>query len=863
MAEMFLTPIIHSLIDLLKDEVGSIKGIRKKVESLKRELDIIQALLKDADAKANREDLISDAMKVWMKQLREEADHINDVIDEYRWHVVQGTTEKCGLNGFLLKIGGPIKALKSRYTISSQIEDIIQSLRQIKDVGQGFGLSRSLQGSGDKTWWREEHGDRFGAHFVEEDEEYVDIPLFQGQLKSFLLEGESARMIISLVGQGGIGKTTLAKKVYNEVKHKFEYHAWITVSQSYDMKILLKDMMGQIGLKSECIIFDDVWDTNFWEKMKYALPGNDNGSRVIITTRNEVVAPCDFVQKLETWSHDMAYELFSKKILGRDFKCLCPEELEKLSHKIIQKCQGLPLAIRAIAGLLSRKNVQSEWQKVLDNIDFEFKTNSQLTRIFQILSLSYHDLPYHLKPCFLYFGIFPEDYLIEKNKLCRLWISEGFVQARESKTAEEEAEGYINELVERSLVCFEILHGTVKVYSTATITNKIQQFTGVRSILLLNINGIELIDKSFWIALFKSSKLLKVLDFENAPLDYLPKEVGNLFQLRYLNLKDTNIKVLPESICNLHDLQYLNLENTQVDKLPKSIGKLRNLRFLNILYAFVWELPLEINKLCNLRQVFASRKEDTQANLSAVKIQEGFSYLENLEILMHVEVHQDVIGFINELKNLSNLKMLGVSNLTKETSRAICDVSKRLNHLHTLILSVGDVDEILDLEPISSSPPPLLHTLYLSGQLNKFPHCLLDFNNLMMLALRLSKLTQNPLKYLKDLPNLICLLLIDNSYEGEQLHFEEGSFPKLNEIRFRNLPELKFMKIDKGALPLLKVLIIESCPLIEEVPSGIQYLTKLKKLCIWNMPKPFVDRVLSNEGTDYSKIQHIPIVDII
>ncbi|XP_060973957.1 disease resistance protein RPM1 [Cannabis sativa] len=688
--------------------------------------------------------------------------------------------------------------------------------------------------------------------------------------------------------------------------------------------------------------------------MKYALPGNDNGSRVIITTRNEVVAPCDFVQKLETWSHDMAYELFSKKILGRDFKCLCPEELEKLSHKIIQKCQGLPLAIRAIAGLLSRKNVQSEWQKVLDNIDFEFKTNSQLTRIFQILSLSYHDLPYHLKPCFLYFGIFPEDYLIEKNKLCRLWISEGFVQARESKTAEEEAEGYINELVERSLVCFEILHGTVKgckvhdlmhefiiskvndlcfcqilsqknsefdenkhrrlsicgsipatvgnivniltkyisvlvcvswkeshmgyepsltryrssfillaVYSTATITNKIQQFTGVRSILLLNINGIELIDKSFWIALFKSSKLLKVLDFENAPLDYLPKEVGNLFQLRYLNLKDTNIKVLPESICNLHDLQYLNLENTQVDKLPKSIGKLRNLRFLNILYAFVWELPLEINKLCNLRQVFASRKEDTQANLSAVKIQEGFSYLENLEILMHVEVHQDVIGFINELKNLSNLKMLGVSNLTKETSRAICDVSKRLNHLHTLILSVGDVDEILDLEPISSSPPPLLHTLYLSGQLNKFPHCLLDFNNLMMLALRLSKLTQNPLKYLKDLPNLICLLLIDNSYEGEQLHFEEGSFPKLNEIRFRNLPELKFMKIDKGALPLLKVLIIESCPLIEEVPSGIQYLTKLKKLCIWNMPKPFVDRVLSNEGTDYSKIQHIPIVDII
>ncbi|XP_062083107.1 disease resistance protein RPM1-like [Humulus lupulus] len=689
-----------------------------------------------------------------------------------------------------------------------------------------------------------------------------------------------------------------------------------STSSYYEMMIqeLITPLRKHLQTKKYVIIFDDIWDTDFWENIKYALPGNNNGSRVVITTRNETVAPCDdFIQRLEAWTHDMAYELFCKKTFRCElFRGRCPEELEILCHKIIQKCQGLPLAIEAIASLLSRKKkVKFEWQKVLDNIDFEFKTNPQLMRILKILSLSYHDLPYHLKPCLLYFGIFPEDYVIEKERLCHLLISEGFVQARDGKPLKEEVERYLDELVERSLVSIETLYGPVIGYKVhdlmhefitskikdlcfcqifsknnvefdenkhycrlsihggsmpETITKTIQQYTTVRSIfLLLNFNDNELvISKTFLIALFQNLKLLKILDLENAPLDHLPKELGNLFHLRYLNLSGTNIKVLPESIGKLHDLHYLNLENTQVNKLPKSIGKLHNLRVLNIMYAFVVELPMEVNVLHNLEKIFASRKNEL-LNLSGVKIQEGFSSLENLVTLMHVEVHQDVVGFTKEIEKLSNLKTLGVSNLTKETSRAIYDVAKKLNHLHTLLLSARDDDDdddkILDLDSISSSPPPLLHVLYLSGRLNKFEFS--NFTNLVGLVLHLSKMTENPLKCLRGLPNLMHLFM-DNSYEGEQLHFEEGSFPKLNEIRFKYLLELKFIKIDKGTLPLLKILIIESCPLIEEVPSGIQYLTKLKKLGIWNMPKQFVDRLLqSNGGIDYSKIQHWPVLDII
>ena len=284
MAETFLTPVIDSLIKLLKDEVKSLKGIHREVESLKRELEIIHSLLKDANAREDREEL-SDAVKTWVKQLREEADRIEDVIDEYRWHVAQSTTDKRGLVGFLYKTSRRIKALKSRYPITSQIYDIKESLRRIKDAGQGYGLSQSLglQGSTSKTSYVEEHDTQLGSHFVVEDNEYVDVPFVQGELKRHLVEEEPARMIISLVGQGGIGKTTLVKKVYDEVKHNFDCSVWITVSQSYHMEELLRVTMNQIGqiadsttnqglitplrqylqTKRYVVVFDDVWDTNF------------------------------------------------------------------------------------------------------------------------------------------------------------------------------------------------------------------------------------------------------------------------------------------------------------------------------------------------------------------------------------------------------------------------------------------------------------------------------------------------------------------------------------------------------------------------------------------------------------------------
>ncbi|XP_028087306.1 disease resistance protein RPM1-like, partial [Camellia sinensis] len=283
----------------------------------------------------------------------------------------------------------------------------------------------------------------------------------------------------------GVGKATLAKKVYDsqQVNAHFDCKAWFNISQSYKPDELLKTMIKKLSEKEVphdkgidsmdqkslidklreylkekryVIVFDDVWKTDFWEFIRCALPENSKGSRVIITTRNEKVAAASSVEpsmknvhKLQPLSQEEAWKLFCKKA----FRGHCPPELEEVSHEIVRKCEGLPLAIVVISGLLSLKmKVISEWQEFYDGLRFELEKNYHLTILKRILLLSYQDLPCHLKSCLLYLGIIPEKYSITRGRLIRLWIAERLVPEKEGRTLEEVAEAYLNELIQRRLL---------------------------------------------------------------------------------------------------------------------------------------------------------------------------------------------------------------------------------------------------------------------------------------------------------------------------------------------------------------------------------------------------------------------------
>ncbi|XP_075668606.1 disease resistance protein RPM1-like [Castanea sativa] len=911
MAEIAVSLVIENLVRVLVHEAKFFMGIHDKVANIKGELEIIQSFLKDADARTEIGDM-SNVEKTWVKQIREEAYHIEDVIDKYILHLAKGSHGRRPGLYFLHKVFRFTITLKARNVIAHKIQDINKNLKEKRERAVKYHFNTINQGglgsdTRSDTWL----DPRVESLFIEEAE-VVGIESHRDKLINWLVEGSSNRMVCSVVGIGGLGKTTLVKKLYDSEKivAHFNCYAWITVSQSYKMEELLREMIKQfykakkefapkeidtmkvISLIEELkhylreqryvVIFDDIWNIGFWEHIKCAFPENDKGGRIIITTRSENVAPSNkespyyYVYKLPPLPLEKALELFYKKVFQWE-RGQCPPELYDLSRVIVERCGGLPLAIVAIGGLLSTKaKIVSEWCKVLDSLSLEFETNSRLRSITKILSFSYRDLPYNLKACFLYLGMFPEDYSINCARLTRLWIAEGFVKEKKGKLVEDVAHDCLNELIHRSLVqvaqvdfvgkvrtcqVHDMIHevivskseelsffhasirncsGSNRIGRRLSIQNNLNSplesiaSSKTRSILMV---GVVEVPNSFLTTCFENFKLMKTLDFEGAPIDYIPKEVGNLFHLRYLRLRDTKVHILPKSIGKLHNLETLDLKRSLVSELPKEINGLLKLRYLAAYF---------INR-------------DIEYNIDhrrAVKISSGIGKLESLQKLHKVEANNNPL--ISELGRLRQLRKLSISKLKRDNGIALCTTLEKMIHLRSLKISAISEQEVIELQSMSS-PPLLLQSLVLRGRLENLPEWIPKLKSIVRIGLTWSRLIDDPLEILQALPNLMNLVIY-HGYEGEQLHIEEGGFQKLKFLGLTNLKNLNRLIIDEGALPLLEKIEIGPCPLLEEVPSGIHHLKSLKDLEFFEMPREFVLSMQPDEGPDFWKVKHVPFV---
>ncbi|XP_058204021.1 disease resistance protein RPM1-like [Rhododendron vialii] len=909
MAEAAVFHLLSNFAPFLQEERNLLSGVREDIEYIRDEFERMTHFLRVADATEDRDPKI----KIWVKQVREAAYDTADALDTYMLRLKSRHHQSTKIRTFIHKVSFFVKTLKARHQIASEVKGIKSRIINISEGHQRYSdiYGKIVQGSSstpsDIAWY-----DCRGDALLLQDADLVGIDKPKSQLIQWLVDEHPRLKVLSVAGMGGLGKTTLTKKVYDDaiVKRHFQNHAWITVSESFKVEELLKDLIqvlfedvrqplphgvnsmdanslkGIINAflqqKRYVLVFDDVWGIHAWQGLRIVLPESNCGSRVILTTRNVDLASFaseeyhGIVYNLEPLPPKESWALFCSKTFKENS---CPSYLEDLSKKILGKCEGLPLAIVAISGLLSTKEKSvGAWERIYRGLGAELEGNDKLMSMTKILSLSYFDLPYYLKICFLYFSIFPEDCLIDRFRLIRLWMAEGFIEVKEGMTIEEVAMDYLNELMNRSLV--QVTHvaidgrfeayrihdlwremiiaksreqnivtiarergrawpGTLRRLSIHHNLEDVQQsicFTRLRSLLVFSaIDSVSILSQVA--SLGKGVRLLTVLDLRGALLETFPHEVVNLLNLTYLSLRATNVKMIPKSIGKLKKLETLDLKETNVTELPDEISKLKHLRHL-ILYRYNYYRP------------------DGTIGFKAPARIGNLLYLQRL---CGIEANQGSNSgiVIREVGKLTQLRRLLIVRLQKEDGMVLCSSFEKLNNLRSLTVAAIEEDEIIDLNYLSS-PPRLLQTLSLRGRLEKIPHWILSLHNLKRLQLGWSKLKDvDSLQSLQDLPNLLHLELT-SAYEGDGLFFKAGGFQKLEHLWLVSLVGLKWVSIESNPMPLLKELHLQDCKLMLELPSGVEHLANLNYLELNGMSEKLILSLNRDlQGRDYWKIARV------
>lgn len=900
MAEVAVKVVIDKLIPFLSGEIKLWKAIHTEVADIKNELEYIKAFLKDADRRAEKEDC-NHLEKVWVKDVQEVAQCIEDVMLEYTFRVAQH--EQRG--GFLQKGVHLFKNLKHRPKITSEIQRIKTSLCNIKERSKAYNFREqgSSSDTKDVTW----DDSRLDALFIGEAG-VVGIDDSRGKLIAWLVEGDMSQlMVIAVVGMGGLGKTTLVKKVFDNhrVREDFDCCIWITVSQSYNREELLIDMINQynkamgypelkeihkfnlvelidklrvcLQYKRFVIVFDDIWNVEFWGFIKHVFPDDNKGSRIIATTRNyDVASSCKMfsivqIYEMQPLPPEKAMELFCKKLFkSSNLEGRCPPELKELSVDIVARCKGLPLAIVSIGGLLSTKEmVVPEWESFRDSLSSELENNPHLKSIRKILAFSYHDLPWYLKSCFLYLAIYPEDYHISCSRLIRYWIIEGYVKEENGKTVEEVAKKYLSELIHRSLIQVSLVSddGNVKRFQIHDLMREIilskaaelnicqvlrkedSSFYGKSRCLSIHSYSADVLksnEKSHFWDHHSHGNMPNVLPRYRYPIsihsflteegvqpgkfmgNYLHQGIasGQFLRLQTLDLERVFRPQLPKNIGNLIHLMYLGLRRTYLEDLPPSIGNLLNLQTLDLQHTYVNLLIGSILKLQKLKHLYLS-------GFRGILHNKGDILPKNLQTLRGLFVNDSPRkNRLDKLLNLRELKMTLQLN-TSQQQNEVAEYVVKLKHLQFLDLrSVGEMDEPneLRLEPLLGLEN--LSRLYLSGMIYN-PSIIVNTNGLPQkltcLTLSASRLSDDPMPVLQKLLNLRSLSFFRNSYTGQCMVCSKGGFPQLLFLKFWWLEELEEWNVEEEAMQKLKGLQIRSCKRLK-VFTGFENFKTLSQL---------------------------------
>ncbi|KAF8016433.1 hypothetical protein BT93_H1828 [Corymbia citriodora subsp. variegata] len=619
---------------------------KDELQSLEDTVQTIQAVLLDAE----KQQWHNDRVKLWLMRLKDVLYDILDLLDnvateDLRRKVTPGNKMLKAVRIFFSKSN----QLACHLEVANEIQKLRKRLDQIKKDREAFHFQEHRS----EATMAISRGKK--PETSAPDEQIIGRKKDKEKIKQLLFNTSSSDTLsfVSIVGKGGLGKTALARLVYNdgEVEKHFDLKMWVSVSDVFDVKLIIKEILKSancqdhenkpldqlqrllretLGKKKYLLVLDDMWNEVRlkWLELGNWLKGGERGSKILVTTRSHTVAKVtdekSAIYDLEGLTPKRSWDLFREVAFG-DSQALVDHRLEEMGRVIVRKCAGVPLAIRTIGSLLYGKK-EDQWNhyrvKELPEIP---EIDAVDEGIMQVLKFSYDRLPSCLKHCFAYCSLFPKDYVYDKDRMIHLWVAQGFIEKNNSEdNLEEVANNYLSKLLCRSFLdaTLTLNNGEVSEFKMHDLMHDLAQKVAGGECKIVSFNGdndrgirhasfiLGTFSKEKMVSLLKKSKLRTFLYLKgDSSVLNCDKIFSSCRYCRVLCLEYTNIPLLPSSLGKLKLLRLLHICMDQsIQSLPDSITDLVNLQTLKLSHCqHLQTFPRDLRKLISLRNLIIER----------------------------------------------------------------------------------------------------------------------------------------------------------------------------------------------------------------------------------------------------------------